>query len=81
MFNVLNALNIRRRKNVPDRRLMKKKKAMKEVQIERVEHSSLKKRARTPSEEEEESDERNKKEKRSNKNKLANTTQKTVPQK
>src|SRR2546423_11867592 len=27
-----NALNVRRRKNVPDRRLMKKKKAMKEVQ-------------------------------------------------
>src|SRR5881227_3491959 len=27
-----NALNIRRRKNVPDRRLMKKKKASKEVQ-------------------------------------------------
>src|SRR5947199_7849871 len=31
-FNVLNALNVRRRKNIPDRRLMKKKKAMKEVQ-------------------------------------------------
>src|SRR5256885_7484350 len=31
-FNALNALNVRRRKNVPDRRLMKKKKAMKEVQ-------------------------------------------------
>src|SRR5256714_3035423 len=31
-FNALNALNVRRRKNVPDCRLMKKKKAMKEVQ-------------------------------------------------
>src|SRR5436189_3878198 len=30
--NAFNALNVRRRKNVPDRRLMKKKKAMKEVQ-------------------------------------------------
>ena len=32
MLNALNALNIHRRKNVSDRRLMKKKKAMKEVQ-------------------------------------------------
>ena len=31
-FNALNALNVRWRKNVFDRRLMKKKKAMKEVQ-------------------------------------------------
>src|SRR2546430_598110 len=31
-FNVLNTLNVYRRKNVPDCRLMKKKKAMKEVQ-------------------------------------------------
>src|SRR5436305_4947992 len=31
-FNALNALNVRRQKNVPDRCLMKKKKAMKEVQ-------------------------------------------------
>src|SRR5204863_7597831 len=30
--NALNALNVRRRRNVPDRRLKKKKKAMKEVQ-------------------------------------------------
>ena len=31
-FNAFNALNVHRRKNVPDRRLIKKKKAMEEVQ-------------------------------------------------
>ena len=50
-LNVLNVLNVRQRKNVPDRCLMKKKKAIEEVQkigiqrVERVERSSLKKRA------------------------------------
>lgn len=62
------------------------KKAPKRAQrVERVEHSAPKdnkKRARSPSDDdEEESDGRSKKERRSNRNKLADTTQKTAPQK
>ena len=62
------------------------KKAPKPAQrVERVEQSApkvTKKRARSPSdEEEEESDGRSKKERRSNRNKLADTSQKTAPQK
>ena len=53
--------------------------------VERVERSAaknIKKRTRSPSDDdEEESDERNKKERRSNRNKLADTLQKTAPQK
>ena len=59
------------------------KKAPKRAQrVERVEHSAPKdnkKRARSPSDDdEEESDGRSKKERRSNRNKLADTTQKTA---
>lgn len=50
--------------------------------VERVEHSAPKKRVRSPSDDdEEESDGRSKKERRSNRNRLADTTQKTAPQK
>ncbi len=53
--------------------------------VERVEPSSSKdnkKRARSPSDDnEEESDDRNRKERRSNKNKPADTSRKTAPQK
>src|SRR5437773_11206989 len=64
-----------------DERSTKDRRTKSTQRVERVECSSLKKCARTPSEEEEESDERNKKERRSNKNKLADTTRKTAPQK
>jgi hypothetical protein len=61
------------------------KRAQRVERVERVEHSAPKdnkKRARSPSDDdEEESDERSKKERRSNRNKLADTTQKTAPQK
>ena len=63
------------------------KKAPKRAQrVERVEHSAPKdnkKRTRSPSDDddEEESDGRSKKERRSNRNKLADISQKTAPQK
>src|SRR5438093_512611 len=65
-----------------DGRSIKDRRTKRTQRVERIECLSLKKRTRTPSdEEEEESDERNKKERRSNKNKLADTTRKTAPQK
>jgi hypothetical protein len=61
------------------------KRAQRVERVERVERSAaknIKKRTRSPSDDdEEESDERNKKERRSNRNKLADTPQKTAPQK
>ena len=62
------------------------KRAQRVERVERVEHSAPKdnkKRTRSPSDDddEEESDGRSKKERRSNRNKLADTSQKTAPQK
>jgi len=62
------------------------KRAQRVERVERVEHSAPKdnkKRTRSPSDDddEEESDGRSKKERRSNRNKLADITQKTAPQK
>ena len=58
------------------------KRAQRVERVERVEPKDNKKRARSPSDDDdEESDGRNKKERRSNRNKLADTSQKTAPQK